>query len=71
MCTILQKLTIAHEQEWDTFIPAALFAYRTNQNATTKHEPFFLTYEQNARLPIELKIPVILEKDSTEEKKLL
>ena len=71
LCTILQKLTIAHEQEWDTFIPAALFAYRTNQNSTTKHEPFFLTYGRNAKLPIELKIPAYLEENSTEEEKLI
>ena len=71
LCTTLQKLTIAHEQEWDTLIPAALFAYRTNQNSTTKHEPFFLTYGRTVRLPIELKIPIYLEINSTEEEKLL
>ena len=71
MCTTLQKLTIAHEQEWDTLIPAALFTYRTNQNSTTKHEPFFLTYGRTTRLPIELKIPIHLETNSTEEEKLL
>jgi len=36
-------------------IPAALFDYRTLQNNITKHEPFFLTYGREARLPIELQ----------------
>ena len=44
LSTTLQKLTINLEEEWDKHIPAALFAYRTLQNNTTRHEPFFLTY---------------------------
>ena len=58
MCSVLQKYCIAFENEWDQYISAALFAYRTLRNSTTKHEPFFLTYGRDARLPIDPLDPV-------------
>ena len=39
---------------WDTFLNAALFAYRTVQNHTTKYTPFKLLYGREAVLPIDL-----------------
>ena len=58
MCSVLQKYCIAFENEWDQYITAALFVYRTLRNSTTKHEPFFLTYGRDARFPIEEIQPV-------------
>jgi len=52
-------------------IPAALFAYRTLQNNTTKHEPFFLTYGREARLPIELQFTTFEETSIGIEEQLL
>jgi hypothetical protein len=40
---------------WDTFLNAALFAYRTVQNSTTKYTPFKLLYGREAVLPIDLQ----------------
>ena len=57
LCGILQKYCIALNDQWDVYIPSALFAYRTLQNNTTKHEPFFLIYGREAHLPIDLKYP--------------
>ena len=71
LSTTLQKLTIALDEEWDNHISAALFAYRTLQNNTTRHEPFFLTYGREARLPIELKFETTLEKEVEIEEQLL
>ena len=41
LCGILQKYCIALNDQWDIYIPSALFAYRTFRNNITKHEPFF------------------------------
>ena len=58
MCSVLQKYCIAHKNEWDQYISAALFAYRTLKNSTTKHEPFFLIYGRDARFPIDQLTPI-------------
>jgi len=58
-------------EEWDNHISAALFAYRTLQNNTTRHEPFFLTYGREVRLPIELQFETKFEKEVNIEEQLL
>ena len=40
---------------WNTFLNAALFAYRTVQNHTTKYTPFKLLYGREAVLPMDLQ----------------
>jgi len=52
-------------------IPAVLFVYRTLQNNTTKHEPFFLTYRWEVRLPIELQFTTFEETSIGIEEQLL
>lgn len=54
LCEILAKYCDEYQQEWDIFIPSALFAYRTMRQNTTRYEPFYLTYGRDAILPIEL-----------------
>ena len=71
LTSALQKYCIEFQEDWDTNIPAALFAYRTLQNSTTKHEPFFLTYGQEARLPIELQYTTFEETPIEIEEQLL
>lgn len=71
LSTTLQKYTIAFEDDWDKNIPAALFAYRTLQNNTTRHEPFFLTYGREARLPIELQLETYQETEVDFDSQLL
>jgi transposase InsO family protein len=56
LCEVLAKCSSQYDEDWDLFIPAALFAYRTSQHSTTRHEPFFLLYGRDALLPIETEV---------------
>ena len=40
-------------RNWDSFIPSALFAYRTGVHAATGYSPFFLNYGRDCRLPLD------------------
>ncbi|GBC39315.2 uncharacterized protein LOC112698023 [Rhizophagus irregularis DAOM 181602=DAOM 197198] len=51
------KYCIERKDDWDLFIPSALFAYRTMRQNITRYEPFYLTYGRDAVLPIELEVP--------------
>jgi transposase InsO family protein len=55
LCTTLAKYVSDYGDTWDTFLNAALFAYRTVQNSTTKYTPFKLLYGHEAVLPIDLQ----------------
>ncbi|GBC53574.1 putative integrase core domain protein [Rhizophagus irregularis DAOM 181602=DAOM 197198] len=57
LCELLAKYCIERKDDWDLFIPSALFAYRTMRQNTTRYEPFYLTYGRDAVLPIELEVP--------------
>jgi transposase InsO family protein len=61
LCTTLAKY--AHEQpdKWDSFLSAALFAYRTLPQSTTKYEPFQLMYGRKAMFPIDIQKDTIFE----------
>lgn len=56
LCEILARYSGEYEDDWDVFLPSALFAYRTIRQNTTRYEPFYLTYGREATLPIELEI---------------
>ena len=58
LCEILAKYSGMYREDWDVFLPSALFAYRTIRQNTTRYEPFYLTYGREATLPIDLEIPV-------------
>jgi transposase InsO family protein len=55
LCNTLAKYVSDYGDTWDTFLNAALFAYRTNQNSTTKYTPFKLLYGREAILPMDLQ----------------
>jgi hypothetical protein len=57
LCEILAKYASQYQQDWDLFLPSALFAYRTIRQNTTRYEPFYLTYGRDAILPIDLMLP--------------
>ena len=57
LCEILVRYSIEYEEDWDWFLPSALFAYRTMCQNTTRYEPFDLTYGREAVLPIDLEMP--------------
>ena len=50
--SILKKLCTDHPQDWDRYIPAALFAYRELPNDTLKFSPFELLYGRTVRGPL-------------------
>ena len=52
----LAKLCMRQERDWDELIPAALFAYRTAKQETTRQTPFSLLYGREATYPIETVI---------------
>ena len=56
LCEILAKYSGMYREDWDVFLPSALFVYRTIRQSTTRYEPFYLTYGREATLPIELEI---------------
>ena len=53
----LAKLAQDGEKDWDQYVEATLFAYRTKVHKTTGHTPFYLVYGRQATLPVELIIP--------------
>jgi hypothetical protein len=53
----IAKLVSNENKEWDHFVDATLFAYRTKKHKTTGHSPFYLMYGRQATLPLDLKIP--------------
>ena len=56
LCETLNKFVLQHEKsEWDQFVPAALFAYRTKIQSSTKFTPFFLLYGRNEETPLSRK----------------
>ena len=54
---MLAKYATTYNDDWDKYLPSALFAYRTMRQNTTRYEPFYLTYGRDVTLPIELDVP--------------
>ena len=50
----LLKMVDENESEWDKFLDSVLFVYRTCKQASTKYSPFFLMYEREPTLPVDL-----------------
>ncbi|KAL3694004.1 hypothetical protein R1sor_007655 [Riccia sorocarpa] len=57
ICRILNKVTVNYAYDWDTKLPAALWAYRTAEKITTKRTPYYLTYGMSSILPVEFEVP--------------
>ncbi|KAG1398305.1 hypothetical protein G6F58_011349 [Rhizopus delemar] len=51
---ILQKRSKEEKEDWDAYLPAALFAYRTIKQASTQQTPFFLLYGYEPKTPFDL-----------------
>ena len=45
-CTLLQLLRtyVTSQQDWETYLPYVLYAYRTSQHTATRVSPFLLLY---------------------------
>ena len=59
LCEVLAKFANERQDDWDLYIPSALFAYRTMRQGTTRHEPFYLTYGREAIMPIEFQVSTL------------
>ena len=58
----LAMYTSEKHDDWDTFIPAVLFAYRVSPaTSSTRHSPFFLLHGRHPRLPIDTALLVSAE----------
>ena len=51
---ILQKRSDTEKEDWDLYLPATLFAYRSIKQATTKQSPFFLMYGYEPKTPFDI-----------------
>ncbi|CAG8688390.1 6094_t:CDS:2 [Dentiscutata erythropus] len=56
LCSTLAKLVGDYKTTRDTLLPAALFAYHTFPNHTSKYDPFYLIYGHTATLPLDLQL---------------
>jgi len=65
LCMMLSHYTNGHQNDWDTYLPYALLAYRTTPHNTLKETPFYLLYGRNVRFPFETLIPTVPESDLT------
>lgn len=45
-----------HQKDWDVFIAAALFAFRTSPSDSTGETPLYLLFGREARLPMEVSL---------------
>lgn len=51
---ILQKRAPDEKEDWDIYLPATLFAYRSIKQGTTKQTPFFMLYGYEPKTPFDL-----------------
>lgn len=61
--TALVKVLDGHPEEWPYVIDGVLFAHRVSRHSSTKYSPFYLVYNREPVLPIELKFPLAKEGD--------
>ena len=54
--SILAKTVADNQQDWDSQLPKALFAYRTAVHETTHFSPFHLTFARSPNLPVDLML---------------
>ena len=54
LTSILQRRSDEEKKDWNVYLPAALFAYRSIKQASTKQSPFFMTYGYEPKTPFDL-----------------
>ena len=52
----LLKFVNEEQTDWDLYLDAILFSYRTSRQDSTKMSPFYLVYGRQARLPLEMAV---------------
>ena len=53
------------EKEWSRYLPAMVMAYNTKVNSSTGMTPYFATFGREARLPVDLILPLPGEEAKT------
>ena len=66
---MLKRLSIEQPKEWDSFIPAVLFAYREVPQASTGFSPFEMLFGRTVRGPMQIIKEVWTKEEITEEEK--
>src|SRR6266481_841389 len=56
LADILSMYVNQRHNDWDVFIPFALWAYRTAVQTTTNETPFYLMYGRDPNLPIDCSL---------------
>ena len=56
LCRSLSKVCSSDQDDWDEKIDTVLMGYRASSQASTKHSPFFILYQEEMRLPIDVNI---------------
>jgi hypothetical protein len=59
LCEALAKFSNENKDDWNIYVPSALFAYRVKKHNTTRHKPFYLMYGREAVLPIEFDVKTL------------
>ena len=52
----ISSFVSSNQQDWDVYIPAIQFAYRTSPRVTTGDSPFYLLYGREPRLPPDVSL---------------
>jgi hypothetical protein len=68
--SLAKLMSNENDTDWENYLDATLFAYRTMKHDTTKFTPFQLIYGRQAKLPLDLKIETFEENELSFEDQL-
>ena len=57
IATMLSMYVNEYHSDWDAYLTFVIFAYNTNQQASTKFSPFRVIYGREPQLPEEIQLP--------------
>ncbi|CAG8538375.1 16031_t:CDS:2 [Cetraspora pellucida] len=55
LCRMIKKFVLENYKEWDQIIPSVIMVYHTYKHEATKYTPFYLLYERNAQMSIDIE----------------
>jgi len=53
----LAKVCNDNQTNWDEKLDTVLMGYRASCQASTKHSPYYMLFQQHMRLPIDAEVP--------------
>ena len=63
----IAKKCAPDQKDWDTCLKSATFYYNTAVHESTGFSPFYLLYGHDARLPVDVKFPIISNSENSDE----